>query len=163
MRWLVVIFVGVPLLELYLLAWLADVIGFPTTIAITLVTGIVGSWLAKREGLRAWRQWRSSLDALQAPEIGLIEGLLILVGGALLITPGVLTDVMGFALLLPPTRKALAEVVKTRVTHYVEVHTTSVGSPTPRRPSTGGPVIESVGESLDVDDPRERTPPAIDE
>lgn len=118
-RWLVVAFVVVPLTELYLLVWLSGAIGFWETVAIALVTGIVGGNLARREGLRVWRSWKLALEGGQAPESGVVEGMLILVGGVLLCTPGVLTDLTGFALLVPVTRrplsKWLAAVVQARV------------------------------------------------
>lgn len=156
MRTLISLFVFVPLLELYLLTILSKYIGFGATVAITLITGIVGSALAKREGLRAYRQWRRSLDAMQAPEVGLVEGVLILVGGVMLITPGVLTDLAGLSLLLPWTRQRLAKVVKHRVARYLQQHTIVVGGDIvggdASRPPVGQrapKVIEGAGESVD--------------
>ncbi|MEZ4223681.1 MAG: FxsA family protein [Polyangiaceae bacterium] len=112
MRYLLIAFVVVPLLELYLLLWLGSFIGFWPTVAITIVTGVLGGSLAKREGLRVYRQWRTALDEMRPPETGIVEGVLVLLGGALLITPGVLTDVTGVLLLLPPTRRRIAARVR---------------------------------------------------
>ena len=82
MRWLIVLFVVVPLAELYLLLLVGSLIGFWPTVGLTLVTGIVGGALAKHEGLRVWRAWRRSLSELKPPETGVIDGVLVLLGGA---------------------------------------------------------------------------------
>ncbi len=114
-RYILVAFVVIPLVELYLLLWLGSLIGFWPTVAITVVTGVLGGSLAKREGLRVYRQWRDALDEMRAPETGIVEGVLVLLGGALLITPGVLTDITGVLLLLPPTRRPIAARVRRAV------------------------------------------------
>lgn len=150
MRYLFLLFVVVPLLELYLLVWLARQTSFMTTVAITLLTGALGSALAKQQGLRAYREWRRSLDAAVAPEIGLVEALLILVGGVLLITPGLLTDSCGLLLLLPPTRRFVAVRIKASITKRIAVGTVVMRSAHGRRPTSGN-VIETRGERVDDD------------
>lgn len=112
MRWLLLLFIVVPLVELGLLLWIGHFIGFWSTVAIVLGTGLLGSTLAKREGLKVWRAWRRSLETLTPPEQGVIDGVLVLVGAALLITPGVLTDVLGLLLLLPGPRGMVAKRVR---------------------------------------------------
>ena len=121
MRWLVV-FTVVPLLELYLLVQLARWIDFWPTVAITVVTGILGGLLAKHEGLRVWRQWRDAMQELRMPEQGVLDGLLVLVGGVLLITPGVLTDLTGTLLLLRPTRRFVRRLLLARIDRHLARH-----------------------------------------
>lgn len=152
MRYLILAFVTVPLIELYLLILLSRYIGFGATVAITLVTGVLGSYLAKREGLRAWTQFRASLRAGTPPEIGLIEAFLIVVGGALLITPGVFTDLFGFSLLLPATRKRLAAVIKRRLGSYLQASAAVYVAGATKPPGTDASrprIVESVGENVD--------------
>lgn len=115
LRGLLLLFVLVPLIELYLLTLIAQATSLLWTIALTIVTGVVGGSLAKREGLKVWRRWHEALNRMQVPEEGVVGGLLVLVGGVLLITPGVLTDVVGFLLLIPATRRRLADVIRNRV------------------------------------------------
>jgi UPF0716 protein FxsA len=153
MRWVLLLFVVVPLVELYLLLWLSSVIGFWQTVGLTLVTGIVGGTLAKREGMRVWRAWRAALEELRPPPEGVVEGVLVLVGGALLITPGVLTDVAGLALLVPLTRRRIAAVVRRAVDRriargQIRVTTATFGAATLRRSSD---VLDTTGESVEGD------------
>lgn len=152
-RYLFLLFVVVPLVELYLLVWLTRQTSFGLTVALTLVTGVVGSALAKQQGLRAYREWKRSLDSAVAPEIGLVEGLLILIGGVLLITPGLLTDACGFLLLLPPTRRFLARNVKEAITRRIAAGTLVVHGMRPPRPDPRDPrdVIDVAGKRVDDD------------
>lgn len=113
---LLLLFTVVPLVELYLLLYLGSFIGFWPTVAIVLVTGVLGAMLAKREGLRVFRRWSDALREGRMPEEGVLGGVLVLVGGVLLVTPGVLTDVTGLLLLFPPTRRFVAE----RLRRYAE-------------------------------------------
>ncbi len=119
-KWLFVLFTVVPLIELYLLIWLGGVLGFLETCAIVLVTGLVGAFLAKREGLRVLRSWQDSLAKAEMPEEGVLGGVLVLVGGVLLVTPGVLTDAFGLSLLFPPTRALIAKFVRARIASGIE-------------------------------------------
>lgn len=117
---LLFLFTVVPLVELYLLLYLGTVVGFWPTVGIVAFTGVVGAGLAKHEGLRVWRKWQESLAGGAVPEDGVVGGLLVLIGGVLLVTPGVLTDLTGFLLLIPPTRKVIADVVRRRLERGVE-------------------------------------------
>lgn len=157
MRYLVLAFIVVPLVELYLLLWLGSLIGFWPTVAITVITGVLGGSLAKREGLRVWRDWQRALAELRPPESGVIEGVLVLIGGAMLITPGVLTDLTGLVLLLPPTRRRIAARIRRAVDqriadgrlHVVETGFVGFGddafSPRPR----AGDVVDTTGASVE--------------
>lgn len=101
---LLLLFIVVPLIELALLVRLGTLIGFWPTIAIVVATGAIGAALARRQGLKVWTGIRDELRQGRMPMRGLVDGLLVLVGGVLLLTPGVLTDLTGIALLLPWTR-----------------------------------------------------------
>jgi len=101
---LLLLFLLTPAVELGLLIQVDKLIGFGPTIALIVATGIAGSYLARREGLNTWRRLNERLNAGDLPGKELVDGVIILVAGALLVTPGVLTDVIGFLGLLPPTR-----------------------------------------------------------
>lgn len=108
MLWrLTLLFVAVPLLELVLLVELGRIVGVVPTVVLVVVTGILGAALARREGLRALARFRAAVAAGRMPHQEIIEGLLVLVAGAMLLTPGLLTDLAGFLLLVPPIRAAV--------------------------------------------------------
>jgi len=104
---LALLFVLVPLLELALLVRIGQVVGLLPTVALVVLTGVLGAALARAEGLRTLLSVQRELAAGRLPGAALLDGLAILVGGALLLTPGLLTDVVGFALLIPPSRRWL--------------------------------------------------------
>jgi UPF0716 protein FxsA len=112
---LLLLFTLVPALELALLIVIGREIGVLPTLGIILATGFAGAWLARREGLRTWREFRSSVSSGALPGDALQQGLAILVGGALLLTPGVLTDIAGMVLLLPVTRQAIVRAARRRL------------------------------------------------
>ena len=112
---LLLLFVVIPIVEAILLAKIGDAIGWANTILLVVATGVVGAWLFRLEGGRAWRKWQDALATGQTPEDGVLGGLLLLLGGAFLITPGVVTDAVGLLLLLPPTRHALARFLRPRI------------------------------------------------
>ncbi len=105
---LLLLFVGLPLLEFALLVRVSEALGFWNTIALVIVTGVVGSALAQRQGLSVLRQMEARLAAGQVPGTQLGHGALILAAGLLLITPGILTDVLGILLLVPLVRTFVA-------------------------------------------------------
>lgn len=101
---LVVLFIALPLLELALLIQVGQWIGIFWTVALVAVTGILGAALARRQGGMAWLAIQRELREGRMPGSSLLDGLLILIGGIVLLTPGLLTDLLGLALLAPPTR-----------------------------------------------------------
>jgi len=98
------LFTAVPLLELYLLFKLSGIFGFWTTIAVVLSTGLAGAALARWQGWRAMRRLQTDMQQGMLPVGALGDGVLILIASVLLITPGVLTDIVGLSLLVPPLR-----------------------------------------------------------
>jgi UPF0716 protein FxsA len=115
MALIVLLFIVLPFVELTLLLRIGSEIGALNTIAIVVATGIVGGYLAKREGLNVWRRFQSKMGSGVLPGDELLDGLIVLVSGALLITPGVLTDVVGLLGLLPPTRLLIKQQLRKRV------------------------------------------------
>lgn len=113
MLWKLILLLTVtPLVELYLLMRLAQITGVGATILIVLGTGVLGGILARAEGLRVLARIQIDLQNRSMPGNSLLEGAMVLVAGALLLTPGILTDACGFLLLLPPSRVLLREVIK---------------------------------------------------
>lgn len=116
---LILIFVAVPLVELAILLQVAQVIGLVPTIALVVTTGVAGAALARHQGLRAFLAVQQELASGRLPGRALLDGLSILVGGAFLLTPGILTDIAGFSLLLPLSRRWLQGAVKRRLERRV--------------------------------------------
>lgn len=132
---LILLFVAVPLLELALLLWVGQWIGLGPTIALVVATGFAGAALTRQQGLRAFLSVQRKLAMGQVPSQSLLDGLSILVGGALLLTPGILTDVLGFSLILPLSRRALQGLLQRRLKRRIKegaLRVTSFGSGGPR-------------------------------
>ncbi len=104
---LVVLFVLVPLAELYVIIQVGHVIGAVDTIALLLLISAAGAWLMKREGMSVWRRFRRQVEDGHVPGREIADGVMILSAGALLLAPGFLTDLVGILLLLPPVRAAV--------------------------------------------------------
>ena len=104
---LFLLFVGVPLVELWLLLQVGERVGAMPTIALVIGTGVLGANLARREGMRTIEKINATMAQGQMPHEALLDGLAIFLGGTLLLTPGILTDILGFSLLIPFTRPLL--------------------------------------------------------
>lgn len=111
-------FTLIPLAELYLLVEVGGRIGALPTIAIVLLTGFTGAWLARMEGLRTMMRVREQLNQGKMPTDELIDGVLILIAGIVLFTPGFLTDMVGLLLLFPPTRMAFRAFAVRKFTQW---------------------------------------------
>ncbi len=112
---LFLVFTCVPLVELYILIKIGSLIGAVNTILLVLFTGVLGAWLAQREGLRTLGTIQSMMARGEMPADSLLEALMILVAGFLLITPGILTDMLGFLLLLPVSRRPLRRWIRRKL------------------------------------------------
>jgi UPF0716 protein FxsA len=117
---LLMIFILVPLIELYFLLEISQFIGVFTTVMIIVFTGAAGVSIAKRQGYQVVNNIRSTLNAGKMPTDDLISALLILIGGVTLLTPGFLTDITGFLLILPGSRDLIAALVKKYFVKYVK-------------------------------------------
>ncbi|MDQ4097673.1 MAG: FxsA family protein [Actinomycetota bacterium] len=104
---LLVLFLIVPIVELAVIIQVGQAIGVVPTIATLIGVSVVGSWLVKREGMGVWRRFRQQMEAGHVPGRELADGVMIMLAGALLLTPGFVTDVFGILLLLPPVRAAI--------------------------------------------------------
>ena len=136
-------FLLMPLLELWVIIQVGEAIGAWWTVLILLADSVAGAVIVRREGRRAWTAFRDALQAGRWPADEVAQGALVLVGGALLLTPGFVTDVMGLAFVLPPTRALLARLIRSRFRQGA-IRMVSFGGP-------GGPQQA---------DPRRRVPPA---
>ena len=101
------IFLAVPLVEIFLLIKVGHLVGASWTIALVVLTALVGAWLVRLQGLSALNRVRQSAARGELPALELLEGLFLLAAGALLLTPGFFTDILGFACLTPPIRRSL--------------------------------------------------------
>lgn len=172
---LALLFVAIPLLELYLLIRLGGAIGLMPTLALCVLTGVAGAWLARREGLRALFSFQERLTRGGVPGRALMDGLCILLGGALLLTPGLLTDLFGFALLLPPSRRWIQDRMKRRIERQladgtIRVTTFGAHPGAGTRPGAGGAPGwgfgtrgERFGSQGEPDDEAPRSRPATGE
>jgi len=102
------IFILVPVIELYLLIQVGSHIGALTTILLVLLTAAIGVSLLRRQGLTTLQRVQSQMQQGEIPALGMIEGMLLFFAGALLLTPGFVTDSIGFLLMIPPLRKVIA-------------------------------------------------------
>ncbi len=145
--WLLVAFVTIPVIELLLLIELGERLGLVPTLTLVLATGLVGGVLARWQGTEALRDVQRAMATGRAPTREMGAGALFLVGAALLLTPGVLTDVAGFALMVPAVRRGVAEVLIQRAREsdrvHVHVHTGGVpGGGTPFQRQDDGDVVD---------------------
>ena len=108
---LVLLFLVVPVVEIYLIVQVGQVIGALPTVLLLLAESLLGAWLVKREGRRTWTALQAALGSVRPPGRELLDGALLLIGGTLLLTPGFLTDVLGFFLVLPVTRPVARRVL----------------------------------------------------
>jgi len=102
---LLIIFIFIPILEIYILLQAGQMIGLGPTLALIILTGIAGAWLARSQGLEILRRIQQETASGHMPAQTLIDGALILVGGLTLLTPGFFTDAIGFSLIVPFTRE----------------------------------------------------------
>ncbi|MEJ2538441.1 MAG: membrane protein FxsA [Gemmatimonadota bacterium] len=128
---LALLFIVVPLLELALLIQVGQVVGVLPTVLLVLATGIAGAALARREGTRTLSALQQELGEGRLPGRALLDGLCVLVGGAFLLTPGILTDVAGFVLLLPPSRRWVQRWIRGRMERALEAGTLRVSASGP--------------------------------
>lgn len=101
---LVVLFVVVPLVELYVIVTVAGAIGVVPTLALLLAVSVGGAWLVKRQGLGVWRRTQAAVQRGEVPASEVVDGAVLLGAGSLLLVPGFVTDTIGLLLLVPPVR-----------------------------------------------------------
>ncbi len=112
---LIALFIVVPLAELYVILKVGDVIGWAWAIALLAADSLLGSVLLRSQGRSVWRRFNAALAEGKLPHREVVDGVLVIFGGAFLITPGFLTDIVGLTLLLPPTRGIVRRVLMRRL------------------------------------------------
>jgi UPF0716 protein FxsA len=147
---LAVLFVVVPLLEIYILIQVGQVIGAWWTILLLIADSILGSYLVKHEGGRAWQALRDAIESNRMPAKELADGALILIGGTLLLTPGFLSDVFGFFCILPFTRPVARRLLTEFITRkFLGGGSGGSGSRSHRTQQRPGPDSVVQGEVVD--------------
>ena len=144
---LVVLFIIVPIAELALLIQVGQLIGVWWTILLLIADAILGSWLLRAQGRAAWRRFNQALAGGKLPHREVVDGVLIIFGGALLLTPGFITDVFGLLFLIPPTRAVLRRLLVRRGMLKLVGAMPGTASPPNGRPHD----IE--GSAVDIDPP----------
>lgn len=138
---LLLLFTVVPFIELIILLKLSEMHGWVLTVTLILVTGVIGTVLARAQGMSAWKQIQSEMRSGRPPTDPLLDGVMILLASALLITPGVLTDAVGFLLLFPPFRLIVRTLIKQRISVRTNFVFTEGQNPFPN--GNAGPTQQS--------------------
>src|SRR6478672_1750254 len=112
MALLVLLFIVVPIVELWVIIQIGGLIGLWPTLALLLADALLGSWLLRHQGRGAWRRFNLAIAERRFPGKEVADGLLIAIGGTLLLTPGFLTDIAGAILLIPPTRAIVRRLMR---------------------------------------------------
>jgi UPF0716 protein FxsA len=141
---LVLLFIAVPIAELAVIIQVGQAIGIWWTIGLLVADSVLGSMLMRAQGRAAWRRFNEAVQAGRVPAREVIDGALVIFGGALLVTPGFLTDILGLILLLPPTRALVRGVLTRRLAHRMEA---SAMGPRTRR----GYDVEGTAVDIDPD------------
>jgi UPF0716 protein FxsA len=136
---LLALFVVVPILEIYVIIQVGQAIGALWTIALLIADSIAGSLLMKSQGRAAWRRFQTALAEGRMPAREVLDGVLVIFGGAFLLTPGFCSDIVGALLLLPPTRAVIRRLVARRFTFGLVGDVPSPRVRRPRGPGPGGP------------------------
>lgn len=156
--WLFIAFIAVPIIEIALFIQVGGVIGMWPTLAIVVLTAVLGTTMMRAQGALAMRDLQGSFNDLRDPTEPLAHGAMILVAGVLLLTPGFFTDALGLSLLIPQVRRAVFAYVAARVriqsVHYGHAGPHPQG---PRRTPGGDDIID--GDYHEVDEDAERVEP----
>lgn len=118
-QYLIALFIGLPIIELVLLVKIHEAVGFGPTLLLILLTGVVGATMVRRQGIALLFKIRQEMQRGNMPAPQMIDGIMLVVAGAFLITPGLITDTAGFALLIPFVRKALRGWIRKKLEEKV--------------------------------------------
>lgn len=116
------LFLVVPMVELYVIIQVGQAIGVLNTVGLLLLDSLVGGWLMKREGLGVLRRLQAQVNRGEIPTTEIVNGFLVLLGGALMLTPGFVSDIVGMALLLPPVRAVARRMLARRFRTVAVAH-----------------------------------------
>ncbi|TXC90194.1 membrane protein FxsA [Metabacillus litoralis] len=120
MRLLMLLIIIIPAIEIGVLILSGRTIGAIATVLLIILTGVIGAWLAKQQGVETLRNAQQQMKYGQVPGVAIIDGLCILVGGLLLLTPGFITDTVGFLLLIPITRNKIKPLILTMIKKMID-------------------------------------------
>jgi UPF0716 protein FxsA len=141
---LVLLFIVVPIAELAVIIQVGEAIGVWWTIALLIADSLLGSLLMRHQGRAAWRRFAGAVESARVPAREVADGVLVIFGGALLLTPGFITDILGLILLIPPTRALVRGILARRLAHRM---VTSATRPRARP----GPDYDVEGTAVDLD------------
>jgi UPF0716 protein FxsA len=150
---LVVLFIAVPIAELFVIVQVGQAIGVWWTIALLIADSVLGSLLMRSQGRIAWRRFNEAIRAGRVPAREVADGVLVIFGGALLLTPGFLSDILGLLFLLPPSRALIRRVFLREAMRRITISVATPGAP--HRNGRGSDDVE--GTAVDVD----RRPPGL--
>jgi UPF0716 protein FxsA len=149
---LFILFTVTPIVEVWLLIEIGGVIGGLPTVGLILATGAAGAWLARREGVRAFMEFNAAASRGETPGRAMLDAVCVFAGGALLLTPGVVTDIVGFLLLLLPSRRVIQAGILSWIARRLEegavvvAHRVDATQSRERPPSNGPTVIDQTLE-----------------
>jgi UPF0716 protein FxsA len=146
---LVVIFIAVPIAEIYVIIKVGEAIGPWLTVLLLAADSVIGSVLLRSQGRRVWARFRETLQRGELPHREVVDGVLVIFGGAFLITPGFLTDIIGALLLLPPTRAVFRRLLVRRLGKRIEFRTSRT-----RPPPSQDYDVEGTATEYDAPTPR---------
>lgn len=135
---LVLLFVGMPILEIYVILQVGQAIGILPTVALLVFDSLVGAWLMRSQGRLVWRRFTTALEEGRPPAREVLDGALVIVGGALGLAPGFVTDAFGLFLIAPPTRAIVRRALVARLARRGAMRVGAMWS-SPGRPFGGGP------------------------
>ena len=148
---LVFLFIIVPLAELYVILKVGDLIGIGWTLLILVADSVLGSMLLRSQGRVVWRRFNEAVQAGRVPHSEIIDGVLIIFGGAFLLTPGFLTDIAGLLFLLPPTRAGIRRFARRAIERRAAVRVAGAAVRQGRAGSDDGAVYDVEGTATEVD------------
>ncbi|MGE6611341.1 FxsA family protein [Peribacillus sp. NPDC076916] len=111
MKYFLMFIIAMPVVEIIVLLLSGNLIGFWPTLFLIVATGLIGAYLAKRQGMETWKKAQEQIRYGMMPGNEIIDGICIFIGAALLLSPGLISDIMGLILVFPPTRKLLKPIV----------------------------------------------------
>lgn len=147
---LLALFIAVPILELYVIIQVGGAIGILPTLLLLVVDSVLGTILLRSQGRAAWRRFTTAAQEGRVPHREALDGALVIFGGALLLTPGFVTDIVGLLLLIPPTRAVARRVVATLLARRIVVGVVGAGGRRSRRERRG---YDVEGTATDIDEP----------
>src|SRR4051794_1518170 len=148
---LVLLFIAVPIAELAVIIQVGQAIGVWWTIALLVADSLIGTWLMRHQGRTAWWRFNEAVQAGRVPAREVLDGALVIFGGALLLTPGFITDILGLVLLVPPPRAIGRAILGRRLAPRMV-------APAPRPSPHGGHDAEGTAVDIDVEPPRREAP-----